>query len=99
MFIIRTQKINDEKHRIISYHPQPEKLTDEQKEGTYEVEEMPEKEQRVGESGIRYFNPKTKEVWVEYKERPLSPEEVESEEGQAKIEDEIIDDLIQRGVL
>ena len=99
MIFIRTEKITDDKHRIVMHHPDLSKLTDKQKNGGYLVDSLPVKEQKLGKSAVRYYNPNTKEVYVEYNDRPLTPEEMETEEAKALIEDELLLDMLERGVI
>ena len=99
MVFIRTEKITDDKHRITMHHSDPSKLTSEQKKGGYLVDSLPMKEQKLGKSAVRYYNPNTQEIWVEYHDRPLSPEEMETEEAKALIEDELLLDMLERGVI
>ena len=99
MIFIRTEKITDDKHRITMHHTNPDKLTDKQKNGGYLVESLPQKEQKLGKSAVRYYNPQTNEIWVEYNDRPLSQEEMETEEAKALIEDELLLDMLERGVI
>ena len=88
MIFIRTEKITDDKHKIAMHHPDPSKLTDKQKKGGYLVDSLPVKEQKLGKSAVRYYNPNTKEVYVEYNDRPLSQEEMETEEAKEIFKEE-----------
>ena len=88
MIFIRTEKFTDDKHRITMHHSNPDKLTDKQKNGGYLVESLPQKEQKLGKSAVRYYNPNTGEIWVEYADRPLTPEEMEVEEAKEMFREE-----------
>ena len=88
MIFIRTEKITDDKHRVTMHHPDPDKLTDKQKKNGFLVDSVPGKEQKIGKSATRYYNPNTGEIWVEYADRPLSPEEMEVEEAKEMFREE-----------
>lgn len=50
-------------------------LTEEQKEKAVIVDELPPEEFKVGKYTDFYVNPRTKKVWIEYKDRELTPQE------------------------
>ena len=89
------EKIDDEKAKVVAHRPD----SGDKKDKEIEIDDLPERPQEVGKSAILYCNPKTGETWFEQKDRPLTPEEIESKEGQEKIEDELITDMTERGVL
>ena len=54
------------------------------------VDEVQEPEQKEGKSPLLYCNPQTGDVWYEYVDRPLTPEETlnkKLEEQQSQIEE------------
>ena len=67
----------DNENRITLIHNAPEKLSEEVKEQGLEVnsDDIPEKENRYGQRAVRYIDPDTGDMWVEYEDRPLTPEE------------------------
>lgn len=89
MFLGSLTKISEGKYRpqYINYVPFHEKhgLGKTQEELEQEgilVDGIPEPQQIEGKSAILYCNPDTKELWYEYEDIPLTPEE----EQQKKIE-------------
>ena len=67
----------DDQNRITLIHNAPEKLSDDVKEQGLEVNanDIPDREQREGKRAVRYIDPDTGDMWVEYEDRPLTPEE------------------------
>ena len=67
----------DDENRITLIHNAPEKLNEEVKEQGLEVNsnDIPDTEQRHGQKAVRYIDPDTGDMWVEYKDRPLNEEE------------------------
>jgi len=67
----------DNQNRITLIHNAPEKLSDDVKEQGLEVnsDDIPEKENRYGQRAVRYIDPDTGDMWVEYEDRPLNEEE------------------------
>ncbi|MED1800218.1 hypothetical protein [Brevibacillus porteri] len=60
-----------------------------------EVGEIPEPEAQQGKLHNLYVNPKTKELWYEYTDRPLTAEEkMEKMEAQLKITQDALDALL-----
>ena len=69
------EKETDIKAKVmLIYHVEPpEELIS---KGNYiKVENVPEPRQVKGKSVLPYCNPETKEVWYEYVDKPLAPEE------------------------
>jgi len=97
MAIARTEKITDTKHRVISYHSAPETLTEAQKEGSITINSVPIPQQQVGKSTLLFCNPQTGEVWYEYQDRPLTKEEMETEEAIEKVKKTVLDELKAEG--
>ena len=89
-YIIRYEKISDEKVRPITTIYNENLLTKEDKENAIEIEKESEirKQNKVGKNCIRYYNPQTGEWWLEYEDRPLSPEEMEVEEVKEQFREE-----------
>jgi len=78
----------DDQNRITLIHNAPEKLSDDVKEQGLEVnsDDIPEKENRYGQRAVRYIDPDTGDMWVEYEDRPLNEEE-RAEELEKSIDD------------
>jgi len=72
---IRTREVEEGKHRIVSYHNSPEKLSDEEKKNSIIVEQLPEKESKPGKVAEMFYNPENGEVWTEYKEKERNDRE------------------------
>ncbi len=90
MLLLRTQKITEEKHLVVVIDYRPDLLTEEQKEGGYLVEDVPNPDIIVGKVSELYYNPKTKEIWYEYFDRPLTVEEIANQklaEQQSQIDE------------
>lgn len=64
-YIIRVLNEGDKK-RVYAYHLNPEKLSNEQKEGTIEVDEIPVINNKQGKYGLRYYDEDTNSVYIEY---------------------------------
>jgi hypothetical protein len=73
---------------MLIYHVEPPQEL--KNNGNYiTVAAMPEAEQQAGKTALPYCNPQTGEVWYEYVDRPLTPEEMVNakiQEQQAQIE-------------
>jgi hypothetical protein len=71
------------KVRVTTVHFKPERLTQEQRDAGIMLDiteaDLPEREDRRGEHGVLFFNPKTEEFFVEYEPRPLTQEELLAE--------------------
>lgn len=69
----------DEKARVVLIYniEPPEELRN---KSYFEVDTVPDPdpEQQVGKTALPYCNPKTKEFWYEYVDRPLTIEELTS---------------------
>jgi len=67
----------DNENRITLIHNAPEKLSEKAKEQGLEVNsnDIPDTEQRHGQKAVRYIDPDTGDMWVEYRDRPLNEEE------------------------
>lgn len=78
MIALFHEKVSSSKDRVTVKHFKPERLTEEQRAAAifYEDDAMPVEEIRPGKSAVLYVNTETKELWVEYEDRPLSQEEL-----------------------
>ncbi|PSG98921.1 MAG: hypothetical protein BRC29_02210 [Nanohaloarchaea archaeon SW_7_43_1] len=72
---IRTRNVEEDKHRIISYHNNPEKLSEEEKKNSIIVDQLPEKESKSGKVAEMFYNPENGEVWTEYEEKERNDQE------------------------
>lgn len=66
----------EEKGRVFGINTNPTgSLTEDQKAQAIVVDELPPEEYKSGKYVEFYVNPRTKEVWIEYKDRELTPQE------------------------
>ena len=83
---------------VLIYHEQPPQEMLES--GNFVQKEIVEEPEMLkGKSAMPYCNPETSDFWYEYKDRPLTEEEVETQEAIEKIEDEFLLDMVERGVI
>lgn len=59
----------------MTIHYQPSLLTAEEKALGFEVAEIPEPTITPGKLAVLYANPLTRELWYEYVDAPLTPED------------------------
>lgn len=80
MIWIFCTKQTEEKHRVEHIHYKPEKLSEEEKNKGFLLniseQDLPNREDKIGQSAVLYFNPKTKDLWTEYFQRSLTQEEI-----------------------
>jgi len=67
--------ISPAKMLVKTVHYRLENLPEENRKKFIVVDSVPEKEILAGKRAVRYINPKTKEQWIEYKDKPPSQEE------------------------
>lgn len=67
---------------VYQIHFQPDLLTEYEKENSILVEDIPVLEPQEGKDSVLYINLESKEIWYEFKDRPITPEE------QLKLENE-----------
>jgi|HigsolmetaAR203D_1030402.scaffolds.fasta_scaffold00989_15 hypothetical protein len=92
MLKIRFSKISEDKAIVTVIEYQHDGLTD---DNSMLVNSIPEEQPQVGKSGVLYVNPRTKELWYEYLDRPLTPEEkIAQLEEQLRITQEAVDALL-----
>lgn len=94
-WLVKTRKENDKEY-VYARHPHPERLSDAQKKSGTIVQEMPEREKRLGKTSRFVYDPDKEEVYVEYKDRPLTPEEMEVEEAKEKFREEGREEIKQK---
>lgn len=87
MIFLAKEDEGKEKARVELIHYMPddpvEGLPDEIKQQGIRVESVPEPpEPKRGKSAVLYCNPKTGELWYEYVDRPLTPEELAQEQSE-----------------
>ena len=79
MIVVFYEKETDTRAKITMIHNQPyddkNGLLQKQIDKGIEIDSMPTQEQIEGKQTLPYVNPKTKEVWYEYTDRPLTVEE------------------------
>ena len=82
MIALFHEAVSSEKDRVTVIHYKPERLPEEQKKAIILIEDeaLPEAgDLKKGKKAVLYVNPKTKELWYEYEDRPLTQEELLSE--------------------
>lgn len=75
MVLLIYDKINEEKGLVYTQIFNLEGLSQDTINKGVLVENIPETENITGKTAELYVNPITKELWYEYKDRPLLPEE------------------------
>ncbi|WP_035296233.1 hypothetical protein [Brevibacillus thermoruber] len=83
------------KARVEVIHYQPQYLPPEVIEKGIIVDEVPDPNPPANKVGILFINPQTQEMWYEYVDRPLTPEErIAQLEEQLRITQEAVDALL-----
>jgi len=72
MVYLFVETINPDKAKVGVIHYRPDLLNVEQKKKAIVVERVPDAIVEKGKSPQLYINPKTKDMWYEYEDRPLS---------------------------
>lgn len=67
--------LDKDTNRVKQIHYKPEILPNKVKEAGYEVDSLPEVEEIKGKRPELHYNPETKELWYEYKDKELTQEE------------------------
>lgn len=80
MAIVFSEPIDATKSRVTMVHYQPELLTDEEKIGGVTIATIPAPQPPAGQAPIMYLNPQTNEIFYEYVEIALSPQEQKDKE-------------------
>lgn len=75
MILLHVEKETDHRARVGGCWYDLTGLDQEFIESGILVESIPKESYQVGKIGILYINPKTKEMWYEYVDRSLTPEE------------------------
>lgn len=101
MALILFEKETDTKAKVTLIHYRPELLDEELKETGVFVEDfsIPNPEEQVGKASILYINPETKELWYEYVDRLLTPEEeLQQLKDRLALMQQALDDLLLGGM-
>lgn len=69
------EKVSNDKVKVTTIHYQPNTLSDEVINSGYLVTYVPDPKYVEGKYAVTYYNPEIKEVFYEYEDRPLTPEE------------------------
>lgn len=76
MFFVKYNPESDTRGKVTFIHYNPVLLSDQEKlTGIMLESSIPQAEVQAGKIAILYINPETNELWYEYEDRPLSPEE------------------------
>lgn len=98
MPLVLFEKESETRARINVIHYTLEDLPQETIDLGVEVEQIPEPEQFDGKEWTMLFNPHTKDIWYEYRDRPLTPDEkLKIANQEISMMKSVLDELILSG--
>jgi hypothetical protein len=101
MLFLYCEKITDTKAKVTGYHHRPNELDETTKQQGVLVEDgsIPADESQMGQYSELFVNPQTKELWREYFDRPLTPEEeLQQLKQRQELVQKALDELILGGM-